>query len=345
MDAKDHAAVVQLCAELAARVTGDDESTALVCRLLQRVAAIPTVKTAKTEVDLLAESLGATLSLSATSVPSAAASQDASVVADALREDGGAGSASVMDLIDTFDKPCIDRGVAGCFRICIAAASKSGKTWLVVELIHLLKKLKRVTEVVVFSSTAELSGDFDKVVPREYQKPFNETRLWNIIRVAQQAKKLGRYCHVLVVFDDGLGDSGLEKSKALQYLFTMGRHANLSAVVISQAPNRLLTPVIKASASHIMFGRLNPDAYKVLGRSMFHGLKQKEFEDWVAANVAGPYVFGVCQQGVGGLLRLRASAQLPKVVLPPPESVEAVAAKLSAVSAPRAADQDSEDDL
>jgi hypothetical protein len=93
----------------------------------------------------------------------------------------------------------------------------------------------------------------------------------NSIRAAEQAKKLGRFAHVLVVFDDGLCDTGLEKSAAMQHLFTNGRHANLSAIVISQASNILLTPVIKASASHILFGRLNPDAYKVLGRSMFTG--------------------------------------------------------------------------
>jgi hypothetical protein len=118
---------------------------------------------------------------------------------------------------------------------------------------------------------------------------------------------MSHYAHILMVFDDGLGDTSLEKSKALEYLYTKGRHANVSVILISQAPNRLLTPFVKASASHIVFGRLNPDAYKVLSKSMFHGMRQKEFEDWVHTNLAEKFMFGVCQQGVGGLLRLRAS--------------------------------------
>ncbi len=51
--------------------------------------------------------------------------------------------------------------------MCVAVASKSGKTLLVIELIHLLKQLKLITDVLVFSPTAKLSHDFDAGVPQE----------------------------------------------------------------------------------------------------------------------------------------------------------------------------------
>jgi hypothetical protein len=56
-------------------------------------------------------------------------------------------------------------------------------------------------------------------------------------------------------------------------------------------------------------------------------MKQKDFEAWVHAHVDAPFVFGVCQQGVGGLSRLRASLQLRNVTLPSQAAVEALAAK------------------
>jgi hypothetical protein len=122
----------------------------------------------------------------------------------------------------------------------------------------------------------------------------------------------------------------------------------MSAIVISQSPNRLLTPTIKASASHIVFGRLNPDAYKVLAKSMFTGMRSKEFEDWVHSNVGENYMFGVCQQGMAGLRRLKASASLPSVKLPPAEALQALSDKFSATagSAEYSAEySDSDEDL
>jgi hypothetical protein len=205
------------------------------------------------------------------------------------------------------------------------------KTWLVIELIHLLKQMKLITDVLVLSPTAKLSHDFDAVVPPALQQPFDENKLWHIIARAEKAKQLGHYVHVLVVFDDGLGDSSLQHSKAMEYLFTKGRHANLSAIVISQAANRLLTPTIKASASHVLFGRLNPDACKVLAKSLFTGMRTTECEDWVHSNVGENYMFGVCQQGVAGLQQLKASASLPFMKLPPVATMQVVAAKFAAL--------------
>jgi hypothetical protein len=148
---------------------------------------------------------------------------------------------------------------------------------------------------------------------------------------------------VLVVFDDGLGDNTLQHSAAMEYLLTKGRHADMSAIVISQAANRLLTPTIMASASNIVFGRLNPDAYKVLAKSMFTGMRSKELEDWVHSNVGENYVFGVCQQGMAGLRRLKASSSLPSVKLPPAEALQAISDKFSA-RAGSAKDSDSDSD-
>jgi hypothetical protein len=64
-----------------------------------------------------------------------------------------------------------------------------------------------------------------------------------------------------------------------------------------------------------VFGRLNPDTYKVLAKPMFTGMRSKEFEDWVHSNVGENYVFSVCQQGMAGLRRLKASESLPSVKL------------------------------
>lgn len=63
---------------------------------------------------------------------------------------------------------------------------------------------------------------------------------------------------------------------------------------------------------------------------MFHGMKQKAFEDWVHVNVNAPFVFGVCQQGVSGLIRLRASPKPPTVKFPSQAAVEALAARWTA---------------
>ena len=81
----------------------------------------------------------------------------------------------------------------------------------------------------------------------------------------------------------------------------------------------------------------------MLGKSMFHGMRAKELENWIHENVAEQYMFGVCQQGMGKLWRLRASAQLPTVQLPPVAAVEAVRARMAALAEAQPADEDDED--
>ncbi len=109
----------------------------------------------------------------ATVVPPAASMANGD--ADVLAELGGESSMTVLDLVKTFDKPNTTKRQAGCFRMCLAVASKSGKAWLVVELIHLLQQTRLITDVVVFSPTAALSHDFDAVVPPDQQ--FHSVRL------------------------------------------------------------------------------------------------------------------------------------------------------------------------
>jgi hypothetical protein len=62
----------------------------------------------------------------------------------------------------------------------------------------------------------------------------------------------------------------------------------------------------------------------VLAKYMFTGTRSKEFENWMHSNIGENYVFGFCQQGVAGLRRLKASASLPSVKLPPAEALQAI---------------------
>lgn len=161
-----------------------------------------------------------------------------------------------MDPAD-FDVEGVD-GIVGrlpkFFTISVASKRNSGKTVLVSELVKSLLKEKKIDMVLVMTGSAGLNDDYD-FLPKKLVMPFTERLLLNAWD-AQSKKKPKDRKHILFVFDDCLSTPEAVRNPALTRLYTLGRHASVSAILISQHTAVLLSPIIKANSDIILWSKL-----------------------------------------------------------------------------------------
>jgi hypothetical protein len=141
------------------------------------------------------------------------------------------------------------------FSMAIASKRNTGKTVLVSVLIQELIYQKKVDMVLVMSQTQHVNDDYSFLPPRMRQ-PFNEQVIKKLMD-KQAMKKKGQRENVLLVLDDVLSDKEAEKSRFVKKLYTLGRHYDISIVLISQTSNVALTPAIKQNSDYLLYSRLN----------------------------------------------------------------------------------------
>jgi hypothetical protein len=139
--------------------------------------------------------------------------------------------------------------------ICVASKRNTGKTLLISALIQALIKQKKVSLVLVMSQTAHVNDDY-WFLPARMRQPFSEDVIKKMMDAQAKLPKAKRE-QVLLVLDDVLSDKDAEKSRFIKKCYTLGRHYDISIVLISQTSNVALTPAIKQNSDYILYSRLN----------------------------------------------------------------------------------------
>ena len=141
------------------------------------------------------------------------------------------------------------------FTMSMASKRNSGKSVLCVEILKALLRERRIDMVVIMSGSARLNDDYD-FLPAKLVIPFSERILANTWASQEKKKKEDRK-HLLFVFDDCLADPSAVRNPMLTKLYSLGRHASISAILISQHTAVLLSPIIKANSDVILWSKLN----------------------------------------------------------------------------------------
>ena len=160
------------------------------------------------------------------------------------------------------------------FTISVASKRNSGKTVLVSELIKNLLSHKRVDMCVVMSGSARLNEDYS-FLPPKLVIPFSERILANAWATQEKKKQKDRQ-HILFVMDDCLATPEAVRNPMLTKIWALGRHVNLSAILISQHTAVLLSPIIKANSDILLWSKLNRQQLEVLWLSTTN-IDKKEF--------------------------------------------------------------------
>jgi hypothetical protein len=121
------------------------------------------------------------------------------------------------------------------FAMIIAASRNQGKSVLFKRLYedHFRDKMDLV---IVFSSTLGNGFYDDFIESKTKYTNYDEEVIYNLFNIQESVKKAkGYYLNTLVIFDDIVGDQ-IKHSEAIQDLFVLGRHRNISIAFLTQSP-------------------------------------------------------------------------------------------------------------
>lgn len=163
------------------------------------------------------------------------------------------------------------------FSMAVASKRNTGKTMLVSALIMELVHTDTVDLVLVMSQTAHVNDDYWFVNPR-LRQPFSEVVIEKLME-KQASKPKEKREQVLLVLDDVLSDRQAEGSRFIKKLYTLGRHYDISIILISQTSNVALTPAIKQNADYLIYSRLNRYQLATLHESVTN-MDKREFIRW-----------------------------------------------------------------
>ena len=122
------------------------------------------------------------------------------------------------------------------FSMVIVSKRNSGKSYLCKHLLKLLMMDNKLFDyIVLFSSTAHLSKDFECLPKKAIQEDFSTTKVNKILEYQKKLKDSKNPKQCLIILDDTIGakiDASFKTN--LDLLFSRGRHYNVSIIFISQ---------------------------------------------------------------------------------------------------------------
>lgn len=161
-------------------------------------------------------------------------------------------------------------------RTLIIGKTKSGKSELSRYLLTPIRP--EFQKIFVFSGTEKVNSFYKKFInPNCIYNEFNSKFLQILINKITDMKMQDTNYNkkFFLIFDDVGTD--ITDNKELQKLFTMGRHLNISIVVLLQYLSQV-KPVIRDNASYILIGQQNAHSVELLADNFLNGnLTRKQF--------------------------------------------------------------------
>lgn len=178
----------------------------------------------------------------------------------------------------------------------VTGKTKSGKTYFTRALMH--KSQKEFDYIIIYSSTADISGDFDDFQKKYSKKVLiitDETVFINMLNddsfndSVLNEKKIRK----LIVIDDFIGFIDLHKNKKFDSLASRGRHLNISVIYLTQHIF-CLTPCIRLNSDYIFVTKTSDNNIKQLydlscGFDSKDDLKRK-MEEYRIIEITTPYL-------------------------------------------------------
>jgi hypothetical protein len=167
------------------------------------------------------------------------------------------------------------------FSMSVASKRNTGKTLLVSVLIKTLLAAQAVDMVLVMSQTQHVNADYS-FLPKRLRQAFSEDVIKKLMDTQGKVKKKERD-QILLVLDDVLSDKEAEKSRFIKRLYTLGRHYDISIILISQTSNVALTPAIKQNSDYLLYSRQNRYMLESIWSSVCN-VDKKSFIQWSEEN-------------------------------------------------------------
>lgn len=172
------------------------------------------------------------------------------------------------------------------FSMIVVSKRNSGKSYLCK---HLLKTFMHDTKlfdyIVLFSTTANLTKDFECLPKKAVQEEFSTLKLNKILDHQKKYKDSNNPKQCLIILDDTIGcklDSDFKQN--LDLLFSRGRHYNISIMFISQYIKNYISTTIRNNIDYLLFSVNNYNVIKIIYDLVVYDGTIKDFIRFVNAN-------------------------------------------------------------
>ena len=169
------------------------------------------------------------------------------------------------------------------FSMIVVSKRNSGKSYLVKHLLKLfMVDNKLFNYIVLFSSTAHLSKDFDCLPKKAIQEDFSSAKVNKILDFQKASKDSKNPKQCLIILDDTIGAKLDPSFKTnLDLLFSRGRHFNISIIFISQYIKNYISTTIRNNIDYLLFSINNYNVIKIIYDLVVYSGNIKEFIKFV----------------------------------------------------------------
>ena len=169
------------------------------------------------------------------------------------------------------------------FSMIVVSKRNSGKSYLTKHLLKLfMVDNKLFNYIVLFSSTANLSHDFDCLPKKAIQEDFSSAKVNKILDFQKASKDSKNPKQCLIILDDTIGAKLDPSFKSnLDLLFSRGRHFNISIIFISQYIKNYISTTIRNNIDYLLFSINNYNVIKIIYDLVVYSGNIKEFIKFV----------------------------------------------------------------
>jgi hypothetical protein len=119
--------------------------------------------------------------------------------------------------------------------------------------------------IVLFSSTANLTKDFECLPKKAIQENFSSEKVNKILEHQKKSKNSANPKQCCIILDDTIGAKlDIDFKTNLDLLFSRGRHYNISIIFLSQYIKNYISTTIRNNIDYLLFSINNYNVIKII---------------------------------------------------------------------------------
>jgi hypothetical protein len=143
---------------------------------------------------------------------------------------------------------------------CLLSSRKSGKSFMIRNLVYLLFKQKKIDTIYIFSKTAHLDSFYLSWVDKNYIFPLEMIQpMINFLFKIQESllKKNQKLQNICIVLDDI--DCSAKTDRELEQVYTLGRHYNMTVILSAQIGKQGVSNLIRNNCQYTFIRKLSAE--------------------------------------------------------------------------------------
>lgn len=173
--------------------------------------------------------------------------------------------------------------------VLIAAAPRSGKSYLIRYMISSLCEGGKFEYGAVFSTTGKFNGDYDYIPPQYVHSEYTDEKLDRIMEMQRRQPKESRK-PMFIVFDDMTNQVKMD-SRVFCKLIQAYRHYNCTVIFATHLIPKVSTLFRECCTIAIIFRMRTKRSYDALHENFFGDIDRNEIEEFIKNYTSQPYQY------------------------------------------------------